>query len=437
MNHRLNKINKPKKTKKEKTIYIIILILTILLLSTLLITYKIDYDKKQIKLKQDNLKQEITSHYNKYVITNKETDLYVLNDSKYIKSGKIAADEELTLEEKEITYKDEYLKVNTFEEDYYIYYKDIDIIDKLTEQNQRYKRYIVFNKNIKTKKETNFYDENNNLIYKLNKSFELPIIINKKDTYGVEINNRLLYVKQEDVLIINDAKNTSDKPSGRVRTLVYHRIYDPKTETCNQIICHTESQFESHIKYLKDNNFLTLTMKELEYFIDGYINIPIKSTVITIDDGTMDKRAIPILEKYQINATLFLVTSRFKEQDYIDFTSDYLELHSHTHNMHWAGECAGYGSQGGGILCLPVERVLSDLKSSREMLNGSTVFCYPFYDYNKRAIDLLQQSGFTMAFAGTESTNGYAYVGTNKMLIPRITLNSYTTFEQFKKYITN
>lgn len=422
------------KKKNEKILTIIISIILISIIAILAIKI---IQRQNEKLRQDELTKDINSHYNEYIMTNKEADIYKLDNSKYIKVGKIGDNQELTLDTKDITYEDEYLKIKTFEEEYYIYYKDLDIIEKLSPQNDRYKRYIVFNKNIVTKEKTSFYDEEDNLVYTLDSSFDLPIIVNKKDTFGVEFNNRLLYVKQEDVSEIKDVENTKEKSSNRVRTLAYHRIYDPKTEKCTEVICHTESQFESHIKYLKENNYLTLTTKELEYFIDGYINIPVKSTVITIDDGTMDKRAIPILEKYQINATLFLVTIRFNEQDYIDFTSDYLELHSHSHNMHWAGECAGYGSQGGGILCLPEERVLSDLKTSSEILNGSTVFCYPFYDYSKRAINLLEEAGYTMAFAGAENTNGYAYVGTNKMLIPRITLNAYTTFEQFKRYITN
>ena len=172
-----------------------------------------------------------------------------------------------------------------------------------------------------------------------------------------------MYVKKEDVNETKNSNNTKEKPSSKVRTLAYHRIYDPKTEKCDQVICHTESQFESHIKYLSENNYLTLTTKELSDFIDGYIQIPKKSTVITIDDGTMVTRGIKILEKYKLNASLFIVTVRFKESDFTGkFKSNYVELHSHSHDMHWAGSCPGYGTQGGGILCFPEERVLEDLK---------------------------------------------------------------------------
>ena len=431
-----NKKRTGQKGKRKLIIIISILIILITISIMSIIGYKMNEEKK-IRLNQEQKQKEISSHYNNYVITNKETDLYKLNNDNYEKVGKIGINQELILEKQEITYQSEYFKINSFDDEYYIYYKDIDTIEKLSEHNQRYQKYIVFNKNIITKDITNFYDEDGNLIYTLPESFDLPIIINKKDIYGIEFNNRLMYVKKENVNEIKNSNNTKEKTSSKVRTLAYHRIYDPKTEKCDQVICHTESQFESHIKYLSENNYLTLTTKELSDFIDGYIQIPKKSTVITIDDGTMVTRGIKILEKYKLNASLFIVTSRFKESDFTGkFKSEYVELHSHSHDMHWAGSCPGYGTQGGGILCFAEERVLEDLQKSSELLNGSTVFCYPFYDYNTRAIKLLKEAGYTMAFAGLLNTNGYTYVGTNKMLIPRATILSYTTFAQFKAYVT-
>lgn len=423
-------------TAKKSHIGIIIAIVIVIIFTILfLVGYKINEDKK-IKLSQEQKQQEITSHYNAYVKTTKETDIYKLNNNTYEKVGKISSNEELSLEDMTITYETEYFQISNFDKKYYIHYKDVTPIDNLSEVNNRYKNYIVFNKNIITKDKTNFYNEEGTIVYTLPESYELPIIVNKKDIYGVEFNDRLLYVKAEDVKETVKKTNTKASKATKVRTLAYHRIYDPKTETCDQVICHTESQFESHIKYLSDNKFLTLTTQELSDFIDGYIQIPVKSVVLTIDDGTMVKRGIAILEKYKLNASLFIVTVRFKESDYTGkFKSDYIEQHSHSHDMHWAGECAGYGTQGGGILCLPEERVLEDLKTSSKILNGSTVFCYPFYDYNQRAITLLKKAGYTMAFAGLLNTNGLTYVGTNKMLIPRATILSYTTFAEFKAYV--
>jgi len=421
--------------RSNKKVIILILIILIIFITLTFTAYKLN----QLRIEKNNreaLQKDILSHYNEFVVTNKETEIYILDNNEYKSVGKIGNNIELSLEETNITHETTYLKINSFDEEYYVYYKDINKIDEITKHNDRYKRYIPFNKNIITNDTTNFYDEEDNLVYSLPKSYDLPIIINKKDIYGIEFNDRLLYVKKDDIKEIKDNENTKSKVATKIKTLAYHRIYDPKTEKCTEVICHTESQFDSHMKYLSDNNYLTLTTKELSDFIDGYIRVPRNSTVITIDDGTMVTRGIKILEKYKLNGSLFIVTIRFPESDFTGkFKSYYVELHSHSHNMHWAGECAGYGTQGGGILCLPKERVLEDLKTSSELLGGSKVFCYPFYDYNTRAINLLKESGYTMAFAGLLNTNGYTYVGTNKMLIPRVTILSYTTFSQFKSYV--
>ena len=133
----------------------------------------------------------------------------------------------------------------------------------------------------------------------------------------------------------------------------------------------------------------------------------------------------------KIYATIFLVTSWAYEPEF--YKTEYIELHSHSHNMHNTGTCKT--GQGGGIQCLSEEEIQNDLKISREKLNNTTYFCYPFYEYNEYSIRMLKEAGFTMAFAGVMSSDGYSYVGIDKMLIPRLTLNAYTTYKMFVSYV--
>ena len=71
--------------------------------------------------------------------------------------------------------------------------------------------------------------------------------------------------------------------------------------------------------------------KELEWYIDGKIQLP-KSVYITIDDGARTKIAVDLLKEYKYYATIFLVTSTRYLRVY--YTNEYIELHSHTDNMH-------------------------------------------------------------------------------------------------------
>ena len=183
-----------------------------------------------------------------------------------------------------------------------------------------------------------------------------------------------------------------------------------------------EELFESHIKYIKENNIKALTMKEFEEYIDGKIELDDKSVLITIDDGWFVSRAITILEKYDITATLFLIGSLADPSAY---ASKNLEIHSHGWDLHDPGICSV--GRGGGILCYDKKTLLDDLKKSRESLNNTKVFCYPFYEYNDFAINALKQAGFTMAFTGG---NTHAKRGMDKFKLPRYVMYNTTSVNQ-------
>lgn len=409
----------------------IFLICVILLTAICIICFLIfDVNKKTVDTRNDDIK----NHYNQYVITNKEAKMYELKDNNYKEVGLISKNIELELLDITIDENTKYFQINSDELNYYIYYEDVDVINNITAVNNRYKNYIVFNKSIITNDITNFYDENNNLVYKLSKSYTLPIIIMDKDKYGVEFNNRLLYIKSEDIKEVIDSNNTDLSNSSGVGVLNYHAFYDESNAeekaNCTTEICHSKEQFKTHLEYLKENNILTITTNELEMYIDGKLQLP-KSVLITIDDGPKTEVAINLLEEYKMYATIFLVTSWFNTNEYTQ--SQYIELHSHTHNMHDGGKCPG--GQGGAIKCLPKEEILSDLRASRDALNGSTVFCYPFYEYNDYAINLVKEAGFTMAFIGESNySDNLVHVGSNKFKLRRFVIVTYTTMDDLDKY---
>jgi peptidoglycan/xylan/chitin deacetylase (PgdA/CDA1 family) len=281
-----------------------------------------------------------------------------------------------------------------------------------------------------TKEKTNFYDENNTLIYSLPKSFDLPVIINYGTSFGVEFNDRLLFIKSEDVETTRDNSNTSVNNTSGIAVLNYHFFYDStnsdEVKDCNQILCVSIDSFRKHLDYIKNNNFFTPTMREFEQYVDGSIKLP-KSVLITIDDGWRSEQGIKAITEYGLNATLFLMT---KYYDPASFKTEYVEVHSHGHDLHNAGVCPG--GQGGGIKCLNKEVLLDDLRNTREKLNNTTYFCYPFYEYNNYSIEVLKEAGFTMAFAGyKEGGHPKAYPGIDKFRIPRYPIYDSTTLDEF------
>lgn len=407
-----------------------IVLLACLVIILVGIGYLFLQNDKDSDLKEKEVIKEENKILSGNVVASNDIKLYELDNGKYRESGIVGSGEILNIVESH----GDYYKVGNIIGDYYIDGNGVVSSNDNISYSDRYKSYIVFNKNVNTIDKTILYDEDGKLVYEFYEEMTFPIIINNTDKYGVEFNDRLLYVKNSDNVNIVDSNNTLEKNTKGIGVLNYHFFYDEtileKRKECNQEICASKGQFKMHLDYIKDNNFLALTMNELEMYIDGKIRLP-KSVVITIDDGWLAELGIQMLNEYKLNATIFLVTSIYNPSD---FKTDYVEVHSHSHNMHNGGDCPV--GQGGGIQCLDEEVILNDLKTSSDILNGSKVFCYPFYEYNNYSIEMLKKAGYKMAFAGESyRSDNLVKVGSDKYRLPRFVVVNYTTMKDFTNYL--
>ena len=423
---------KRRKMKKGGKVFLIFIFLLILS-GGIYYAYTLKVKDDEIKLlkNKEALIKDINNHYSKFVITNKETSLY---DDKGNKIGKISKDINLELDDITIDETTKYFKIKNID-NHYIKYSDVSKGEEIT-KSDRYKKYIPYNKNVLTENKVTFYNQDKSFMYELNTKIDLPLIVKDKDYYGVEYDNQLLYVKKDDVKL-RDNHNTDKRNTNGAAVLNYHFFYDENVRdevgACQEVICASKKQFRSHLEYFKNINILPITMNELEMYMDGKIQLP-KSVLITIDDGGRTKAGIDLLTEYKMMGTIFLITSWYNPKDY--YKTDYIELHSHSHNLHNGGKCPG--GQGGEIKCLDKSIVLDDLKKSREALGGSTAFCYPFYEYNDYSTNILKEAGFTMAFIGEVRASYGPYklaeVGGDKMHIPRFVVVTYTSMADFNQY---
>lgn len=433
----LNLVPQKKKARKIKPLFKILIILVLVLLVIVgvllyIFNYLDEREQERIRREEQELVQTIEGHFNNYVEVTKDTSLYTCdeNNSCTVK-GIVYQNVELELEEMTIDKNTKYFYIPLL--DSFVSYQDVEPIDELETFNERYKSYLPFNKNVVTNDEFTLYRDDKK-VYTFKESMSFPIIINNHDgKYYVEYNNQLFYLLEDDVLKIVNSSNTKLKNAKSITTFCYHRVYDTDEKCTDIYICKKKSKFEQEMAYLKDNGYLTLTMEEMYLYLTGKLQVQ-KGVLVTFDDGYLMESAIEVLEEYNLNGNLFVITSRFK--DFSIFKSPNLALHSHTHAMHTAGQCAGYGYQGGGILCLSKQKVLDDLKTSRNLLNDPIALAYPFYDYNTRAIELLEEAGFKMAFIGLGGTKGKASPGVNLYKIPRVTIWDTTSFSKWKGYLS-
>lgn len=235
-------------------------------------------------------------------------------------------------------------------------------------------------------------------------------------------------------VVSNSSTSSKRNLSGNASTipvLNYHFFYDPTGgEVCNEGNCLSTQKFEEQLQYLKDQGYQTLTMEEFRKWMYQEIELPAKSVLLTVDDGAMGtgkqngNKLIPILEKYQMNATLFLITGWWGIDNY---QSKYLDVESHSHNLHTEGICSTQ-ARGAKMLCSSYEEVLQDLKQSIQITGSNKAFCYPFFVSNPLAIQEVQDVGFQLAFVGG---GNYASRNSNKYQIPRFQITSSTTIQQF------
>ena len=68
--------------------------------------------------------------------------------------------------------------------------------------------------------------------------------------------------------------------------------------------------FDWQMKYLVDHGYHSITLDELYAVLEGQGRLPDRPVLITFDDGYVDNytNAYPILKKYDLKATIFIVT---------------------------------------------------------------------------------------------------------------------------------
>ena len=210
--------------------------------------------------------------------------------------------------------------------------------------------------------------------------------------------------------------------------LMYHFFYDSRLGQTGADSNYTDVvEFDKQMEYLSDNGYYTPTWRELADYIDGTKILPEKSIILTFDDGASSffSLAYPVLVKYQIQATSFIVTSWTTNPDSLDVDRKLISFQSHSNDMHQGGCTGGHG---GLFQCIDHQLGLDDLNKSKQVTGSSDAFCYPFGDYNDSEKQLLLEAGFKIAVT---TEYGKAKIGMEKLQLPRIRMNGGTSLDGF------
>ena len=230
---------------------------------------------------------------------------------------------------------------------------------------------------------------------------------------------------------VEERKISTNPLKNGLPVLMYHFFYDKtdgKTKTSAIDNNYMEvTDFEAQMKYLSDENFYFPTWQEVEDYIDGKNELPEKSIVITADDAdpSFFELAVPVLNRYNINATSFVITGwygyRYNEE------RKNVVYESHSDDMHEAG-----ANGKGRMLNWSYKDVLNDLKKSSQILGGADIYCYPFGQYNDENIKAVKEAGYKLAVTTQE---GRIKKGVKRYELPRVRISRNTSLESFKEKV--
>lgn len=239
----------------------------------------------------------------------------------------------------------------------------------------------------------------------------------------------------------------SPEKAKKIPVLLYHHILKEEEIKANgwennENVISVES-FKEQMDYLHNNGYFTATLDELQGFIDGNIELPKKTVVITFDDGYLSNAiyAYPIMKEYGFKATIFmrggasiLPQKAFdsKTLQVISVSESYkyiyvFEYGCHTYNLHSTDK-----NNIPLLLSLPKDKIIEDLKMNKELFNTKYI-AYPFGKYNSDTIEYIKELGYEMGFTGN---HGYVSKAMDKLQLPRIIIEPKTTMAKFKEILT-
>lgn len=221
--------------------------------------------------------------------------------------------------------------------------------------------------------------------------------------------------------------------SAQVPILMYHHLSE---DVANSEMVSPE-QFEAQIRALSEAGYTGVSFDELQGYVLRGEPLPEKPVVITFDDGYLSNYtlAYPILQKYNMKATIFAIGVSFGKDHYKD--TDYamtphfgaaeakemtdsglISIQSHTYDMHqWPPYEDGSAAVRENILPLAgeseeayVQALTEDFTKSRAQLEDATgqpvdVLAYPAGQYSTLAQVTLQELGVHVTLSTNPGVN--------------------------------
>lgn len=228
-----------------------------------------------------------------------------------------------------------------------------------------------------------------------------------------------------------------------IPVLMYHHVNPHR----NDMVTVRPEVFAGQMQYLASAGYRTLKLDELVAHIRGERLVTGKAVVVTFDDGWLDnyRYAYPILEKYRITATIFVVTGRTDAATSAAGMGASGEVPTHEESKSLIEQ--GHADrvvldwdtiremEAGGLVefhshtvshrkCNALERdvLVRELDGSKEIMEREMgkpcpYLCWPYGKFNNMAVDVAREAGYTAIFT---TIHGVVEAGSDPFRIKRI-----------------
>lgn len=222
-----------------------------------------------------------------------------------------------------------------------------------------------------------------------------------------------------------------------VPVLMYHRVDNltdqEKRSPLLRDLTVSPSDFEEQVKFLVDNGYSALLASEVEEAVLKGRELPEKAVCITLDDGYKDnfEQAFPILKRYKVPATIFLVTNNFGRSNRLSW-EDVFQMRRE------AG--FGYGSHSVhhyDLTTLDQETLDFELMESKRLIelkiqDSVTSIAYPAGSYNEFVKERAKAAGY---IAGWKKGGGHVTPAEDMLMLPRVRVSGRTSLADFKRKV--
>ena len=184
----------------------------------------------------------------------------------------------------------------------------------------------------------------------------------------------------------------------KIPVLIYHnfRTPIPYNEDVYKLFSSQEN-FEENVKTLLDAGYTFVNLEDLYKYDNGEIGLPEKVMVITMDDGQIGcyTDAFPVLKKYNVPATIFIVNTLVGTPDYFSweqakemYDTGLVKIHCHGYKH------SEYSSVDKQVLIDDYEKSHKEIEEHLEDSDVQKIMAYPAGKSSAETIRTLKSIGF-------------------------------------------